>query len=327
MPQIFSRGDSVYQCDVCNRRSRIPSNPYGLEVVQRCIVTNTCSGKMHRVTLSKDVNNTPAITPKVTNVQDWIPRNVLFDYVQGIKAIEWVINHKLGSVPTTQVFINVDTSEGEISTETTAYTTTQVDSNTLKIKFDAPQSGIVQCVSHASQNTTNPSIPAPIPATTDIQLSNNNILTIATINDSTTIDIQARFTDPVTGIVNICEYNDVDAIPDAESPWAGAYQVRIVGKTYFVRTVIVTDPTTQTTPIVNGSLMNITINGLPINTYRDTLVLMGTPPYSVPDRVTDSYIDIATINSTLPEMYYSGGEILCSSKLIRPTYPPILVVE
>jgi hypothetical protein len=282
---------------------------------------------MHKLLLSKEINSTPATTPKVPGTVDWSQRKVVFDYTQGIEAQTWTVYHNLGSIPTTQVFINVDTSEGEISTETTAYTTTVVDSNTITIAFAAPQSGIVQCIAHASQNTTNPAIAEVAPPTTDVQISNSGIITIATIENNPTVDIQSLFTDPITGIVNNCDYIDVDNIPDAESPWAGAYQARIAGRVYHIRTFIVTAPTAQDADIVNGSQMVLHIDGSPITTYRDVLVLLGTPPYSVPDRITSSYIDLATINATLPEMYYTGGEVKCSSALLKSTYPPILVVE
>lgn len=334
MPQIFSRGDSVYQCDTCNRRTRIPANERGLEVIQRCIITNDCPGKLHRVVLRKDINKTPASTPKVAGVQDWAQRRVLFDYVQSIEALVWTIHHNLGSIPTLQVFINKDTSEGEIAVETTDYVLTVIDLNTVTITFENAQSGTAQCIAHASQNTTNPQPAEVPPGVTNVQISNSGILTIVTLATAAVaplIDITVIFKNPIDNTLTKYLFDNVDAIPDAESPWAGAYQIMVAGRIFDVRTI---DVTTKG-PIVNGSQMTIKIGNdmdddhpAPyITNYKSCLLLLGKPPYAVPDRITDKYIDLAAISTSLSEMFYSGGEVMCSTDKIKSTYPPVVVVE
>lgn len=326
MPPIFSRGDHVYQCDTCNRRVRVPANDRGLDVIQRCIITNDCPGKLHKVLLRKDINNTPASTPKVAGVQDWAQRRVLFDYVQSIEDTEWIINHNLGSIPTLQVFINKDTSDGEISVETLDYTLTVTDLNTIAITFENAQSGVAQCIAHASANTTNPQQPTPAVAVSNVLISNSGILTIATLETTpptALVDVTILFKNPVDNSITEYTFADVDAIPDAESPWAGAYQVMVAGRTFDVRTF---DVTTEG-PIVSGSQMTIQIGGMLTQEYKKNLILLGKPPYAVPDRITDKYIDLAAIGTVQPELYYAGGEVWCATSKIRQVYPPIMVVE
>lgn len=328
MPQIFSRGDVVYQCDVCNRKARMPTNARGLEVIQRCTITNNCPGKLHRVILRKDINNTPAIPPNEVGIQNWIQRRVLFNYTQGIEATTWPIAHNLGAIPTLQVFVNKDTTDGVISVEITDYTITVVDPNNLTITFDSAYSGTAQCMTPASQNTTNPQIPPPIVPVTDIQISNTNILTIATIQGmGSVINVTVLFKDPIDGSIITCEYFSLSTTPISTSPWAGTSHVMIAGRMFDVRTFNITTPSTQTGIIPNGSQMVMQINGRNITNYRELLVLLGKSPYTAADKITDKYIDVATVNITQPEMFYTEGEVKCSNSLIKTTYPLIMAVE
>jgi hypothetical protein len=329
MPQIFSRGDSVYQCDVCNRRVRTPANEQGIEIIQRCIITNKCPGKLHRVILRKDVNATPASTPSVVGLENWYQRRIIYNYTQGVEALTWTITHELGSIPTLQVMTNKDTADGVVAMETTDYELVVVDLNTVTVTFGVPQSGTIQCIAHASVNTTNPQPKVEVPVDTNQPVSNTGIVTIATLAQDPpgVIDIRLTMRNPINGTNVTYDYSSIDNIPDAESPWAGAQHIMVAGRTYDVRSFNIHNPDIMTAPFVNGSPISIAVDMATVTKYKECLVLLGVPPYEVPDRVTDKYVDIATISATLPEIYYNSGEVYCGSQLVRTTYPPIVVVE
>lgn len=262
MPQIFTRGDSVYECDECNRRTRIPTNLYGIDVVQRCIITSNCSGKLHRVKLTKDINKTPAIVPSVAGVTNWAQRKVLFNYEQSVRAVTWTINHNLGSVPTLQVFVNRDTSNGVIPTETTSYKVTIVDSNTLTITFDEGYSGLVQCIAAASKNTTNIQQPTSSTAT-NFQVSNNNILTFAVYNNPNTINFTICAKDPILSTTTEYMKTVYAATVNVTSPWAGTEYIMVMGRKFDVRTVDI-----YNSAILNGSQISFKIDGQYVNDYK-----------------------------------------------------------
>jgi hypothetical protein len=287
--------------------------------------------------LRKDVNATPASTPNVVGLENWFQRKVIFNYTQGVEAAVWNVTHNLGSVPTLQVLVNRDTVDGVVAMETTEYEMVVVDLNTITVTFDVPQSGTIQCIAHASTNTTNPQPKPEVLVNTNQPVSNTGIVTIATLAQDPpgVIDITLTLRNPISGNDVPYAYSDIDSIPDAESPWAGAQRILVAGRTYDVRSFNIHNPDVMTAPLVNGSPITIKVDMdpdtgpgvLPVTTYKQCLILLGVPPYDVPDRVTDKYVDVATISATLPELYYNSGEVYCGSQLVKTTYPPIVVVE
>jgi hypothetical protein len=327
MAQIVSKGDSVYECDVCNRRTRVPLNKYSFDVVQRCIITQSCPGKLHRVIQNKDINSTPAITPAVAGLQDWFQRRVLFTHQQQIESSEWRIIHNLGNHPTIQVFVKQLVDGNVVYTETSTFTVRTVDLNTTYITFPAPIAGLAQCVSYTSRNKTNAAIQQPTVAAVrdDFQLSNRGEITIATLIDSPSIALTVSYRHPATSIEYPVLYPEVDDSPSVLSPWIGASIVFIAGKRYTVRSFNITPTDNTALPAVNGSQLSFTMPA-PGGVGKN-LILLGVPPFSVPDRVINEYIDIATLSTTQPEVYYNAGEIHSAPQVIKSVYPLIVAVD
>ncbi len=330
MTQVVIRGESVYECDVCNRRIRTPTNRYGLDVIQRCTITAGCQGKLHRVTAQKDINSTPAFPPEVAGLTDWFARNILYTHQQPIKTAVWVVQHNLQNIPTLHTFVHRTVNGEEVLVEQDPVRVDTIDANTTRLTFSAAESGQVQCVSLSTKNTTNyDNTLAAASSTAGVQLTSDlGEITIATLDSSGTIDVTLTFLSSAS--TNIT-YGGVDDVPSIYSPWVGADSIIVNGKRYTVRSFNLTQTSPAPTYFSAGTIANGTafyvsgMNNTPIGA-NDVLFLMSTSPHSNVDRMYDRYVDAASVSSTSPETFYEEGRGYVMSSVVRSTYPLILVV-
>lgn len=333
MNQVVVKGESVYQCDVCSRKVRVPANRYGLDVLQHCNITQNCKGTLHRVILKKDIYDTPAFAPEVQGLTDWFQRKVLYTHTQTIDSLKWTVRHGLGNNPVLHTFINQQTSDGTVLVQIDPDAVKVLDRDTIELTFTKPYSGTVQCVSLSSANVVNPtSTDTAVKAIQPLQLTNNSAdITIATLTAQNVVTITITYqasggVDPVQ-----VDYANVAVSPSLSSPWVGVRRVVVNGKRYVVRSFNL-----QTTAngavafeaglVPNGSTFKITaIDGIPVAQY-DALILCANSPFAAVDRIYDQYIDAGTISSTDPEMYIDKGKGFCRRSAVRDVYPAILVV-
>lgn len=330
MGAVVTRGESVYQCDICNRNIRVPANKQGLDIIQRCVITQGCQGKLHRVTATRDINSTPAFPPELQGVQDWVQRKVLHTHQQPIATATWVVHHDLANKPILHTYLNrnVNGAQALISAQPKAVRT--VDLNTTELTFEGPESGLVQCVALSGKNVTNPGAAEVAAASTDaIQVSaDSGELTLATLNTTPVITVTLTYItsgrpDPV-----IVEYLAVDSA-SIDSPWVSSQSVIANGKRYKTRSFnIVTTPLgpanfTQSN-IIDGSTFFVShINGVAVGP-NDALILLGKAPYASVDRITDKFIDLFAIDKVAPQLFYSQGRAHALPAVIKSTYPHIL---
>lgn len=321
--QILTKGERVYKCDVCNRRIRVPINKYSFDVVQRCIITQGCLGKLHKTILPNDINTTSSIPPAVTGLQDWFQRRVFYVHTQQIKKTEWTIKHNLANKPTIQVFVN-DINDNLVEQQPTKIET--IDRNTSLLIFDVEQSGMAECVTLSSENFTNPEV-TTVTTITDFQLSNNGELTIATLNNNANINIDVIFKTSQGDIP--VQYIAVDNIPSVNSSWAGSQTIHVAGTIYNVRSFNLLTHALGNTLFANNLIANGTAFYFPVlgATKNQNLILLSAPPYQIVDKITNKYIDMNRINQTLPEVYYSNREIFVAPPIIKNTYPPIRIID
>ena len=65
----------VYNCDTCKREVELPQNKEGLEVIQRCIITAGCRGKLYQTDLK--LNHIRGKLPdSVIGLVDWSQREI-----------------------------------------------------------------------------------------------------------------------------------------------------------------------------------------------------------------------------------------------------------
>jgi hypothetical protein len=326
MAKILVKGEAVYECDICKRRTRVPANKTGIDIVQRCIITANCQGKLHRITLTKDINDTPAFPPEVVGVQDWFQRQVLYTHKQPVQSAKWVVQHDLENKPNVYVYVNryVD---GEVRlTETAPKEVRVVDLNRLEVHFDQAEQGLVQCIALSSRNVVNPNASAGVAqAADDLLVTNEGEITIATLVDHEAVDVPLVYDSAASAQPVIIEYLGL-VFATAKSPWAGCHHVMINGRRYVVRSFnIIQTPTApeyfRTGMISDGS----TVTFKNVDRLGTTLILLSKSPHAAVDRMYDKYIDAATLVEK-GSFYYNAGAMYVQSQHVRHTYPPIIVV-
>lgn len=332
MTQVAVRGESVYQCTTCTRSVRIPTNREGLDVMQNCIITRGCLGKLRRLTLQQDVNNTPATTPSVAGVQDWFQRTVLYVHTQPVQSKKWVLRHNLSAHPIIHAFVN-RVVDGETQlVEVQPASIKVLDSNAVEITFATAASGVAQCIAVASQKTTATLNYAATAVDSTIQLSSNTgEVTLATLIDAPLISFVVNYNTSGSSLPASIEYTGVEIGPSAESPWAGSRKAIINGKLYTLRSYNLTR--TPLAPayfdagvVPNGSTFYFSKYNNSAIRPGDVLFVLGRDPYGPVDRNTTAFVDASSINVTTPEAFFDDSRAYVSTSLVKQTYPHILVV-
>ena len=333
MPKVVVKGESVYKCSVCSRSVRVPTNKQGMDVLQRCIITYNCQGKLHRVTLAKEINETPAFPPEVQNVSDWFQRKVLYTHEQPVQSMTWTIKHNLANRPKIYLYVNRIIGGEETLVKVDAKTEMTIDLNTVQVTFEIAESGLAQCIALASQNSTNPTATSATVGSTDaVQItSDTGEITIATLTEDALVGVGITYRTSGTEIDVAIDYAGIDTTPSVESPWAGAGHLVINGKLYTVRSFNITKTPLAPAYFAAGAVP--TGSTFFISTFSNAppapgqcLILLGRSPYATVDRIYDKYIDAASISSVAPQLFYSTGKAFTNPAVIRSTYPPILVV-
>lgn len=389
MAQILIKGESVYACDVCNRKVRIATSRTGIDVVQRCTITYGCRGKLHRVTEPKEVNATPAFPLEIAGVQDWFQRRVVYNHTQPIKSAVWTIKHNLQNRPIVEAYVvkqtlssptydlteniptgavwyksasGIDpahphhpTAAGLYSFDGTRWVRPKdiipvgnmgnnvyeylqfaepmdvrtIDANTTELVFDSPHSGMAQCVSLASQNTTNPVREKPTADTTPIKLTNAGEITIATASADPfiTIAINLKSESAIGGLSAV--FQNVDNTTSVKSAWVNADKIFVNGRLYTVRSFDISGgaiPSIMASGNVDPQKALFTFENFGSTPYEN-LILLGTHPHSVVDRVYNKIVDIASLNKDSQHLYFNNNEVYVTPSAVQIVHPQIQTVD
>jgi len=322
-----ARGDAVYQCDVCKRYVRVPVDIEFIDIIQRCIITENCLGKLHVIENVGVINSTPVITPEVPGLKDWFQRKVLFTFTQSIQATVWTIVHNLGTKPLVQVVVTrEDTNNNSILVELPPdmFTVAVVDLNTVTVTFTRAESGIAQCMNATSSNLINSPIVTPV-TLADMLLTNNGEITLATRNTTPLIPITVVYKSKT--VITVV-YSAVDNVPSINSPWVETSVVYIGGKDYTVRSFNLLTANPAPSYFANGLIVNgspFYFSGLSVG-LGENFILLGNSPFASVDRISDQVIDVASIGVTAPQVYYNQGNAFAKPPVIKQIYPPIFVV-
>lgn len=323
----------VYRCDVCKRTAQLQQNIEGLERIQRCTITHGCRGKLYQTEVLPDYirGELPSDVPGLDN---WIQRNVLFNYTQAIERDEWVINHKMGTYPIVSVFVDRPL-EGNLKNREEITPTDIIinDKNTITLKFDRPWSGIAQLVGRQSD----PNLLQPYQRTTEqtvspVRLSLNGAITIATriatVGENPLVSLDLQYTTS-TGTLDVT-YN-ADDQPSINSAWINYNKVIIKGKIYTVRSFNGLVSEMSAGSINSGSAFNfVGVDETGGEAFRaieknEILILLASDPYQVVDKQRDRFIDVTSVTSaTNPfSFYYDTGEFFAEPNVVQTTYPLI----
>ncbi len=308
----------VYKCDVCAREITLPQNPQGLETISRCVITQGCRGHLHQLSVKQDFIR-GSFPTAVANLKDWTQRKILYTHTQTVQSTHWTVVHNLGVKPNVQVFVKNPLNPTGPLIEIFPEKITIIDLNNLTLDFAELESGVAQLTTASSANTVNAET-VVVPVSEPFQLSSSSELTIATLNANLTISIGLTFKASPDQVVT---YSGINNIPSIVSPWVGNNTVLIKNKVYTVRSFQILNPL-----ILNGTIRNSTsvyfsaLNGVAFNS-EDILILLAKPPFQTADKITNEFVNVSKISSTLPEMYYTDGNMFIANTLITTTFPNI----
>jgi len=322
----------VYKCDVCDREIDILQNLKGLETVGRCVITDGCRGNLFEIATHKDfIRGT--FPDAVSGLSDWTQRKILYNHTQSVATVQWRVEHNLGVNPSVQVFGERQSSGSEVElVEIEPDSIVIEDENILILNFSRTESGVAQCIARSSRPIIDDSrvVATVADGIEPFQLTSSSRLSIATLDDSTNIDVTLSFTTP-NGDVTDLTYT-VDDTPSIISPWSDFDKVLLHSKLYTVRSfdliskVELTDGT-----IVDSSsvyIKNIKTSSdvaARAMTSEEVIILLADSPYAIYDKLTDQFIDPTPIgiNEAAFSFYYANSEIFGYDNLIETIFPHI----
>ena len=330
----------TYKCDTCKREIELQRNVYGLETPQRCKITHGCRGKLYQLNLKQDFIR-GKIPARVTGLDDWQQRKVLYDHSQSIERDEWNIEHNLGNSVSVSVFVDRPTEDDPTNRdEIEPDDIIIVSPDEITLTFSRPYSGIAQLVARASDpQLLNPTVSATTTTTTSQQISNLGELTIATriatVGQKTNVGIQLTYNTPQQTI-QVADHIADDA-PAIASPWSTFDKVVIKGSVYTVRSFNAIVARMATGVIGNGSTFRFTgIDedgaGSPVSTtgYRapvkdEVLLLLASSPFTTVDKITTQIIDVSQITESVNpfSLSYDTGEFFANTSILQTIYPPV----
>lgn len=324
----------VYKCDVCKREKEFIRNTTGLDTTQNCSITHGCRGNLYQVRLLPDYlrGSFPA---DVSGLDNWLQRKVLHNHSQAIERDVWTIQHNLGTLPATQVFVNRPIEGDESNTEELLpEKTTIIDDNTITVSFDRPWAGFAQLVARQSDpNLLNPFVNETKTETTFQQISNGGEISIATristFGSTTTSNIRLSFRTS-QGSTPIISYT-ADDQPSLLSAWNDFNIVVIKGKIYTVRSFNAITSEMISGVIGNGSsFVFSTVDPNGDQNFRDidddeVIVLTANTPFSTFDKTIDEYVDATNKSSdtTAFDFFYDSGEFFVNKAIVQSIYPHI----
>ncbi len=326
-----------FKCDTCKRIIELPRDPQGLEIIQRCIITEGCRGKLLQQQIFENfIRGTP--TPPAQGLEDWEPRKALFNYTQTISRSEWVIEHNMGIFPSVQVFADAPTiNDPNNRVEVTPQDIITIDENNIKLIFDTNTSGVAQLIARETDPTVfNKKEIIEVQSLEPLQITANAYLSLATLSsiDSpnptpTNIDFEIVYF-PAEG-ASITKTYSTDLIPSIESPWSSQTTILIKGKVFNVRSFSILVPEMSTGEISNGSTFQITrIDLNPTSNFQDInpgeiFILLAREPYTNFDTITNKIIDVTDVSPTQNtfSFIFSQGEMYSDISIIQNIYPLI----
>ena len=324
----------IYQCDTCTREVELTRNLEGLEAIGRCVITDNCKGFLQQRSVKPEtVNGRP---PKsVLGLDDWIQRRVLHTHEQASPNDTWQVKHQLDSRPSIQIFVLVDSADGEELVEVDPIDITYIDGNQLLLTFSSSVKGICQCIARTStfnvvqeynDDQSVSGLDELIQVTTGLELT---IATRVDLDAAQTMDLQLAFLSPA----DLSERPNIDPITFAgirnipESPWSPTQRVLIEGRLYQLRS----SPVNLTNLLENGvesgnPFFFKTVDG--VTPAPDEVYLMlTTSPFDAVDKNYDNIIDISIAdgNNAASSFVYHERQLFAFGSVLKTLYPPVQI--
>lgn len=321
----------TYECDTCKRHMEKKRNVNGLDVINNCIITNGCKGKLHLT----DVNlqhNIPSSTPLVDGLVDWTPRKILYTHKQTIISDRWRIVHNLGTKPLLNVYVYVGQTGDLVEIEPKTYEL--INENVIEITFEQPYTGIAQTTSRSSTEgqkikTLNPS---SISSSAFNSILAQDQLIISTKYTSEIIaedfvDITFAFLNPSTFKETLISPMRFETI-NTSSAWGDVSKVAIQGELFKLRS-----QTFDQNEIINLKIQDASPfyikevsfgNDVQSSIPKDQVYIMLTnAPYQVFDKVLDYALDISTLtkDNAFDNTRLISGQLEVKSAIFNRIFP------
>lgn len=324
---IMTKGETVFQCDKCNRYTRQIMYENSINFLDVCNITQNCNGNLRPVTSQKVINKVPSLTPAVEGMEDWFQRQLLFTYEQTIGARVWEMTHDLGTVPILRVYIMDENSQLR---ETQDYVA-QITNTTTTITFNIAQVGVaqLQALTHVDQELlqTHQTVVDDTSISNRMQVTTSGEITLATASHSPIYSLTLTYTDSLGNTFDV-DYPAIDDNPSILSPWSSAKTVLINGKVLKVRSFSIYNTPNGTEFFESRQITGFQVKvGSDIaNQPRNTNILLLTnAPYGVVDRDLTNIIDLSTINKINDGLILVNGEILRTKDSVVDLYPSKIV--
>lgn len=315
---------TAYQCDKCKRQLELVDSQQTITIVNKCIITKNCKGKLQLVERKYDgIIGKPSQYEQ--NIEDYVIAPRLYVHTQVLPASVWKIKHKLSTNPIVVVYVNsnIDGKQSYREVPTEDIVVDVVDENNITVYFANNQIGIVHVISRSSIDVD----PVAEKHITLNQITSNGILTIGVpIHLATSIQYQTQITiyDPSTNqplvfttIFTAHKFNDQISLFD--TPWKDAQVVATNGVIYKCYSVRVSNIFGAVT-IQNGSYFKID--------NSDVIILTSNQPHQLSADIK-SHIVIPSSLNNLPinATRFDNFELLVDEDSFILYYPGVKILQ
>jgi len=310
----------VYECDRCKRTIQIPQNTQGLEVMGKCIITESCHGDLQFQRVLQTYK-TGQPTPIEPGLEDWVQRKALFTFQQRLKNTIWNIDHGMGINPSVKVYV-FDTEGNPHPKDPISIV--YVDQNNLTITFNDEELGIAQCIARSTAPLGG-NIATTTPVAPPVQISTNGFLTIATpdlVNPATMV-LQFLMGTTFTPLTTVGL--PFSLLPSISTPWGDTDTISINGLVYKVQTVDMAVILSTLSLPDNTPFYVVSVNTTGPISLNDVVILLGKTPFSLADKDLLQIIlasSISTLQSAVIS-YTFQGDLFVQRSLITQMFPPI----
>lgn len=324
----------VYRCDICTRTIEKQQNKYGLEVIDRCVITRRCKGKMHQIKVLQDFNR-ERLPENITQEDRYIPRNILHNHHQRIITSTWTIKHNLGTYPILNVYVNKPTSQNPDNVSKISPTSTSIiNDDTLSLTFDRPYKGTAQLIGRSSDPRTPTEIQTPS-TKPNVQISVKKQLMLGCRTnfpneEPKQLIIEIKYTNAQQ--INSTIIYGAQYIHKQTGPWTAYKQITYNNKQYQIRSIDLSNNPTDNEAIISGSVVKFTgVDPTGKNNIRkikqnELILLFASDPYDSADIIQDQIIDPFSISDTnTTSLFLNNGDIFASPSVIQSIYPPIIL--
>lgn len=306
----------TFICDTCKRAIDVPSNPSGVSLFPRCVITKNCRGLLNKV--NKQFVAAEQYHNIGTSTDTWIKRPLIYNHRQVSARTRWIIAHNLGTIPILDVFVY---NPAYTLLESHSYSVESKNEYQTVIVFDAPQSGEVQCIARQSSTKAVVAKENTLVNYNTIPLSYNSAIVIATkLPAITSLELSINTNVRTTTVLR----QNVDSLTD--TPWEGVKHITVGNNRYnvFGFTLIGAQDGLKAT----AAFWVNSINTEKVRQGESYILLANSPFLHPSDRILSNALDVSRMTSiNQANMSLIAGNIYCAPSLLTTVYPPMEILN